>query len=224
MKRLGYVLIFLLGVATTFAQPTPARGKLAISFTFSPTLRHTTYKPQFLYPNSDGQIVEPVYVSGSRWAPGFMVGPTVEYHYAPGWSVSAGVWYRQQGFRQLRPTGDGTTILRDRILRIPLMINFRQSARRLSPYFTFGTTADITLTGRVLVQRNAGDDQTLRISPERGPYFHILLGAGAQYQLTRELQLTVQPQYAYNLGRFGGYKTHNPSFDVTLLTQVAYRF
>lgn len=200
--------------------------KLSVSATVVPTYSHTSYKSRFFYPNSDGQVVEPIYMDGKRWAPGYSAGLSVLYNYAPGWSVASGIWYQQLTTRQARQTaaGDGTTTVHNRAIRIPILLNYASSTKRLSPYFSLGLLTDIPLSARVVVVRAAESTQNLVLESSRSPVFNLMLGAGAKYQLSRRYTLTAQPAWTYQLGQLGGANTDNPTFELSLLTQIAYSF
>ena len=215
------IAIFLFPTTLLFGQQ-----KLAISATVAPTYSHTFYKSRFFYPNSDGQIVEPIYMSGKRWAPGYSAGLSVLYNYAPGWSVASGIWYQQLTTRQARQTaaGDGTTTVHNRAIRIPILLNYASSTKRLSPYFSLGLLTDIPLSARVVVVRAAESTQNLVLENSHSPVFNLMLGAGAKYQLNRRYTLMVQPAWTYQLGQLGGANTDNPTFELSLLTQLAYSF
>ncbi len=218
--RLLFMLLWL-PTAFSFGQPT-----LSVSATISPTLSRTNYQNRYFYPESDGQIVEPVYMHGSRWASGYSAGLSFLYTYAPGWSVSSGIWYGQLTTRQARqPTaGDGTTMLRSRAIRIPILLNYASSRQRLTPYFSFGVLTDIPVSSRVVVTRSGQSTQHLRLERSKRPVFHLLVGAGAQYRLNRHCTLMAQPAWTYKLGQLGEASTNDSSFEVGLLTQVAYTF
>jgi hypothetical protein len=211
---------FFLPVLSAFSQK-----QLSISATVAPVFTHTNYERRSFYPESNGQIVEPIFLSGSRWESGFLAGATVNYTYAPGWSVTSGIWFRQVAMRQARLAiaGEGTTTIRSRSVRVPLLLNFRQSVRQLSPYFSLGLLVDLPLASQIIAVRNGESTQRLQMTPESGPYFYPMLGAGVQYKLDQRLTLTAQPVFAYSLGRFGGASTHNPAYELSLLAQVAYR-
>ncbi|AKD55889.1 outer membrane beta-barrel protein [Spirosoma radiotolerans] len=200
--------------------------KLSVSATVVPTYSHTFYNSRFFYPNSAGQIVEPIYMSGKRWAPGYSAGVSVLYNYAPGWSVASGIWYQQLTTRQARQTaaGEGTTTVRNRAIRIPILLNYATSAKRLSPYFSLGFLTDIPMSARVVVVRSGQSTQNLILEANRRPVFNLMLGAGAKYQLNRRYTLMAQPIWTYQLGQLGGANTDNPRFELSLLTQVAYSF
>jgi hypothetical protein len=222
MIRIQCVLLALfLFTSRCWGQP-----KLSISPMVAPTFSHTNYFYRYLYPESDGQVVEPVYLSGVRWATGFQAGVSVSYEYVPGWSVSSGVWYGQLTTRQARQpaAGEGTVTLRSRVIRLPLLLNYASSTKRLSPYFSFGPLIDVPLTGRVVVNRGSEPTQYLRLETIRRPIFHALLGVGARYTLNDHYTLLVQPVWTYTFGQLGSASTNDSSFEVSLRVQMAYCF
>ena len=249
MNRPLPLLLILLLLATT---PGRSQQKLFLSATVVPTFSHTAYNYRYLFPESDGQVVEPVYLHGSRWASGASVGASVLYEYTPGWSVASGLWYQQLAVRQTRDpsAGPGTVTLNSRAIRVPVLLNYtlfqepltqrrrtalkrtalrrlvqhRGSPARLSPCFTLGMFVDMPLTGRVVVRREGEATQQLRLKTLTRPIFHGLLGAGAQYDLTERVRLVAQPTWTYTFGQLGGGLANSPSFELSLLTQVAYSF
>ncbi|GAB3988401.1 hypothetical protein GCM10028807_10980 [Spirosoma daeguense] len=217
---LWYGLLFCLSTVAV------AQQKLEISATGAPTFVSAEYNYRYFYPDSDGQIVEPIFMNGKRLLPGFVTGLTATYTYSPGWSVSSGIWYQQLTTRQARMAiaGYGRTTVHHRTIRIPILLNYRLTQKRLSPYFSFGTMFDFPMASRVIAEREGLPTQRLRLSADKGPIFNILLGAGVQYQLSNQLSLMVQPQAIYKLGRFGGADAHDTSYEFTALTQIAYKF
>ncbi len=200
---------------------------LSISATLAPTLARTNYGQRSFYPESDGQIVEPVFLDGSHWATGYGAGLSVLYTYAPGWSVSSGLWYEQMTTRQARQplAGEGTIAFQSRFLRIPLLLNYASSMKRLSPYFSVGILTDFPVTSRVVVTRAGESTQLLRLHPLiTRPIFQGLLGAGFQYKLGDRYTCMVQPVWMYSFGQLGMARFHDTSFAFSLLIQVVYRF
>lgn len=218
LKKLCVVL-FCLSANFAFSQRT-----ISISATASPTLVRTNHNRTYLYPESDGQIVEPIFLAGTVNTAGYTSGLGAQYTYAPGWSVAAGVWYSQTGRQQARlpAAGEGTTTLRSRTLRLPLLLNYQPLTRRLSPYFSLGLLLDFPLNARVIVDRADQPMQRLRLRNDKGPVFQPSLGAGGRYQVNNRWALIVQPVWSYNLGRFGGSRTYNSSYEVNVLAQVTY--
>lgn len=200
------------------------QSRLSISATAGPALVRTSYDRTYLYPDSDGQVVEPVFITGTRTTIGYVAGVGALYTYAPGWSVSAGMWYSQTTMRQARlpAAGEGTTTIRSRTLRVPLLVNYQPLAQRLSPYFSLGLLLDFPFASRVNVERSGLDTQRLRLTTNSGPVFHPLVGAGGRYEFNRRCALIVQPTWAYNLGRFGGAQTYTASYEMSLLAQLTY--
>ena len=224
MNKTCYVPgIFLL----LFAQLALGQQKLSVSATVAPGLDYTNYHGRYLYPESDGQLVEPVFLAGSRWSWGYSAGVSVLYTYQPGWSVSSGIWFHQVTTRQARQpiAGEGTVTLRSRTLRIPLLLNYSPFRQRLSPYFSFGFLTDFQILSRVIVTRTGESTQNLRLKPLiPRPVFHGLLGAGATYKLNERYTLMGQPILTYNFGQLGAAGLHDTSFELSLLIQAAYTF
>ena len=213
------VALFCLVASVAFGQRT-----ISVQATVAPTLVRTNYNRTYLYPESDGQIVEPILLVGTVNTIGYSAGVTAHYTYTPGWSVAAGVWYSQVSLRQARPVaaGKGTTAVRGRTVRLPLLLNYQSSTRRLSPYFSLGLLLDFPMTSRVVVTRSGQPTQHLRLISDKGPVFQPMLGAGGRYQLSHRCAVTVQPVWSYNLGRFGGSQTYTSSYEVSVLTQLTY--
>lgn len=222
-RTLRLLLVFVIApVALSRAQP-----KLAVSAIGSPTSCHTNYLNCYFYPESDGQIVEPIFLNGNRWSWGYSAGFSVLYEYAPGWSVSSGLWFQQLTTRQARQpaAGEGTVALRGRVIRFPILLNYYSSQKRLSPYFSFGLLTDFPITSRVVVTRTGESTQYLRLKPIlTRPIFHVLLGVGVQYKLNDRYTLIAQPVWAYKFGQIGAASSHNDSYEFSLQTQVAYTF
>lgn len=222
IRKLSFlVTLVLFTSASSWGQPT-----LSVSVTGSPTVARTVYRYRYFYPESDGQVVEPVYVNGPRRATGYSAGLSVRYEYTPGWSVSSGIWYQSVSFEQARQpvAGEGTVALRNRVVRFPVLLNYALSSKRLSPYFSLGFMVDLPLTGRVLVTRGAEPTQNLRLKTTPGPIFRGMLGAGVQYKLTNRYTLLAQPAWTYTFGQLGGASRDDPTIELSLLTQVAYSF
>ncbi|AUD07385.1 porin family protein [Spirosoma pollinicola] len=217
------LLLALLCLPTTVLL---GQQKLSMSVTVAPTLSHTNYNYRFFYPNSDGQVVEPVYMNGPRWANGYSAGLSLLYTYAPDWTVSSGVWFQQVTTRQARQaaSGEGTVTVHNRIVRIPLLLSYTSSMKRLSPYFSLGLLTDVPIPSRVIVTRTGQSTQYLGLENSRRPIFHLLVGAGVQYKLNRRYTLMAQPVWTYKFGQLGGASTYDASFEVSMLTQVAYTF
>ncbi|GAB3496263.1 hypothetical protein GCM10027341_14770 [Spirosoma knui] len=222
MNKPLYVLLLLI---TLFNSCAFGQKKVSVSVTAAPVFASTSYVRRYFYPNSDGQVVEPIFINGRRWSTGFSAGVTVQYTYAPGWSVASGLWYGQLSVRQERLPimGEGQSTVSSRAIRLPFLVNYRSSTQRLSPYFSLGVLVDFPFTSRVVVTRANESTQRLSLDSGKGPVFQPLLSAGADYQLSSRYSLLVQPTWTYNMGRFGGSATYNPSFELSLLTQLVYK-
>ncbi|GAB3566396.1 hypothetical protein GCM10027578_15180 [Spirosoma luteolum] len=208
------------------ALPQQRLRSLSLAIGMAPSLTSTGYRRQTLYPESNGQLVEPVWLDSRRTGIGFGAGATVYYTYAPGWSVGAGLWYHQQTIRQLRRpvAGPGTTLIRSRALRLPLSITFQPGTQRLSPLFTLGLLTDFGLPTQLVARRGSEPTQYLRVAQSINPTFQASVGAGAAYRLGRQLTVQLQPTLIYGVGQFGGATTFHPTLELALQTQALWRF
>lgn len=220
-KQFSILLLLLL-----LTLPGWGQKSVAVSATVSPIVSNTYYNYRYFYPESDGQIVEPVYLNGSRWLSGYCAGLSILYNYAPGWSVSSGVWFEQISIQQNRQpaAGLGVITLHNRVIRVPVYLNYYSSAKRLSPYFSLGFLVDLPITSRMVVQRDGESTQHLRLTASLKPIFHLTIGAGVRYKLTKRYTLMAQPTWSYKLGQFGGSSTNDSSFELGFLTQFGYTF
>lgn len=100
-------------------------------FSFSPTLwfDYGTYAYQFrpVYSANDTRVQ-----SGNAYSTS--LGLTARYHIHPKWDVSVGVLYndehQQEGGQQFSKS----------YVRLPILVNYRSSDKRLSPYFSLGAS------------------------------------------------------------------------------------
>ncbi|GEM_PF-1443938 len=225
MRLFNWLLGVLLGGSLLSGTVANGQRKVALSATIAPTYTTTNYARQTLYPDSDGQVVEPIHLAGQRSAPGFVAGLSLLYTYAPGWTLSTGLLYRQSGMRQQRsPTaGEGSTLVTNRSIRLPVAISFRSSPKPLSPYFTLALLTDFPLTTRLTATRTGEPTQQLRARNSINPTFSAQLGAGGFCQLSGRYALIAQPTLTYSIGRFGGSATASPSFEIGVQVQAVYR-
>lgn len=225
MTLLNRLLWLAAGCQLLAGSAAVGQRSVALSAVVAPTYTTTDYTRQTLYPDSDGQIVEPVHLAGQRSAPGFVAGISLLYTYAPGWTVSTGLLYRQSSMRQERLpiAGEGATRVSSRAVRLPVAINYRPSSKPLSPYFTLALLADFPLTTRLLATRDGESTQQLRVRNTLNPTFSAQIGAGGYCQLSDRYALIAQPTLAYTVGRFGGATAFSPSFELGLQVQVVYR-
>jgi hypothetical protein len=225
MRLFNWLLYAVFGSQLLVIPAAIGQRSVALSATVAPTYTTTSYARQTLYPDSDGQIVEPVHLAGQRSAPGFTAGVSLLYTYAPGWTVSAGLLYQQSGMRQQRlpAAGEGSTRVTSRSVRLPVAINFRASPKPLSPYFTLALLTDLPLTTRLTATRTGESTQQLRVRNSVNPLFSAQLGVGGFCQLSDRYALIAQPTLAYTIGRFGGSTTASSSVEIGLQVQVVYR-
>lgn len=216
--------LFLLISLTTLS--VFGQNKLSVSATITPLYTNTNYTRHYLFPDSDGQVVEPVLLAGNKGSLGYLAGITAYYNYASQWSIATGLWFRYQAIRteRLALAGEGTSSVRYRSIRLPILFNYRSSEHKLSPFYSFGPLIDIPLSARIVASRAGESTQHLRLDSESGPVFNFLLGAGGIYQVNSQIALTSQPTVTYRLGRLGGARTNFRTFELGLQMQAIYTF
>lgn len=119
---------------------------------------------------------------------GHSAGVTLRYQFSPKWDLSAGVLYSKNS-SYLKTPQDFELQLTNKSIRLPLLISYRLSDHRLSPYFSAGV---------LLEKKQNFSDAPLETN--------ALIGVGLDYRLNSKLSLLVQPTASYFLGK----QTRNP--------------
>lgn len=141
---------------------------------------------------------------------GSSVGLTLRYQFSPKWDLSAGVLYSKSSSFLTTPQ-DFELQLTSKSIRLPLLISYRLSDHRLSPYFS---------AGALLEKGQNFSDAPLETN--------ALIGVGLDYRLNSSFSLLVQPTVSYFLGA----QTKNPlllynhyrDYSVGLQAQLVWHF
>lgn len=147
-------------------------------------------------------------------------------HYAltTNWSVSTGFWYNRSSTDGIFPFAPGSIPARyiTRILQIPLLLNYRSSQKRLSPYFSAGALASFLQPTIFRPESGSGlDDAKVRF--DQSVKYRAVLGAGISYQLNPHLSFIAQPLLIWNFKPSSNY-THFVSYQLNGQTQLVYSF
>ena len=207
MKRF-YLGLWLSLLVVSFGR---AQSRFSLIANASPVYTHVTYTQ--VLPTALGGTL-----TGSLDNYGYTIGLGASYQLQPKWTISTGFWYNYQadhlaGFSQ-----------KTSYFQVPLLVNYKPSVHRLSPYFSGGLVGNYHYKDRVdaaLFGGSSGEFVTLKFSH---PYYlSALLGIGAAYSLNSHTSFVIQPYGQYRLG------TPNLFTDYTYLqvgisTQVHYRF
>ncbi|GAB4018535.1 hypothetical protein GCM10028773_18520 [Spirosoma koreense] len=148
------------------------------------------------------------------------------YFFSSNWSASAGIWATQFISIKGNITVDGDNTVIDYsnkhpfeyAYRIPVLLNYQSSGKRLSPYFSAGASADFRAKSYVDV---GGTEVAVNIG--KAVTVTPMLGVGAIYQLKQHLALVVQPMAQYNMQAHPTY-TYYHGYQLSLRAQLMYRF
>lgn len=117
--------------------------------------------------------------------PGNMIsgsfGLTARYHIDSSWDVSAGLLYNLESQK-----AGGIPVL-SKYVRLPVLVNYRPSAKRLSPYMSLGASFS--------------NQTRFPFANKRDIKTNALVGLGAYYDLTPKLSLLVQPTISFLVSR-----------------------
>jgi len=141
------------------------------------------------------------------------VGLTVRYHFTPQWDVSlGGLYYRDTNHAKTpkSPYGEFAPFT-SKGWQVPVMVNYRLTEHRLSPYFSTGAvfTKSNTFTGRPLTTDG-------------------VVGVGLNYRVDSGLSILLQPTASYSFYRPASDAsfsfTEYSSYSLGIQTQLVWRF
>lgn len=214
MKTRAFQTVSLVLLATAFAS---AQGRFSVSVTAVPTYAYSDSRVNFIIPNNNGQLTTQTFAANTA-AFGFKVGVMTQYALSPSWSVSAGLWYSRLGWNSIFPFSPGDiparTIQKD--WQVPLLINYRSSQQRLSPYFSLGALANFP--GHTLYRAEGNVTKISFVNPVD---FRPVLGAGVAYKLGQRLFFIAQPQFIWRFKPKGDYE-HFVTYQLQAQFQLLY--
>ncbi len=158
----------------------------------------------------------------------YSLGIMARYSFSPKWSVSTGIWASHPfaGRDRITQNTITTTIPYEykrpfhNQYKAPLLVNFRFSDNRVSPYISAGTTFDFRSKTYVVI-----DGMGTEVGAKFGKAVVVtpLLGLGAIIDLKEHLSAIVQPTVQYDVQPLNGLM-HRNAFQLSLQTQLMYRF
>ena len=187
--------------------PSVAQSRFSLApaywFNYNPYSSQATYT----YNGSTTQILASGYSIVSSF------GLTARYRFNPRWDVSIGaLYYRDANYNKSPqgPYGDFAPFI-SKGWQLPLLVNYRLTDRRLSPYFSTGVifARSSTFTGRPITTDG-------------------VVGVGLIYRLDAGLSLLVQPTASYSFYRPASDAvytlTQYSSYSLGLQTQLIWSF
>ncbi|QHV99016.1 PorT family protein [Spirosoma endbachense] len=220
---IGFCGLFLLGSLTlTFGQ-----SRFAVAVNLAPIYAHTDYKLDLPFPDLNTQLPTTVVTSASH-ALNYMLGLSARYSFSPKWSASTGIWatHGLDGTSHIDINGISTQLPYryshpfTNAYKVPLLVNYQSSTKRLSPYFSLGASLDFRSISYVDLD---GTGEEVPVKFGKALAITPLIGIGAIYQLNNHLLLIAQPTMQYNLQDHSGYSYYH-SYQIGLQMQLMHLF
>ncbi|WP_247235976.1 outer membrane beta-barrel protein [Telluribacter sp. SYSU D00476] len=137
-----------------------------------------------------------------QYSTGLSLGATAHYHFSPVWSLATGLWYQWAYVNGQTGTNFELFRIKEQYLEFPLLLNYRPTARKVSPYFSAG----------MLLSKQPGYYRSL--------VSKVQLGAGVSYQLNQRLAVVVQPTLVLGSDKYA--RHYPPKRLLSLQTQLVY--
>jgi len=220
--KTNYFFAIVLAVVLGSLQTACGQHRFSVSLSAAPVYTHT-----------DLSVIGPVTTPGSQpedivgrsHGVGYSIGLLGHYNVTPKWSASVGLWATQTTSSTINLAANGDAYTVDYTnsrpfhytYKAPLMVNFRSSTKRLSPYFSAGASADFRSTSYTNIN---GTEVPVKFG--KAVAFTPLLGAGIIYGLSDRLSLLAQPMLQYNLDAHPSYSYYH-LYQLSLQVQLKYQ-
>lgn len=145
------------------------------------------------------------YEAPSRYSIGISLGLQAQYDFTERWSLASGLWYETASVKMGNGVFGNAYRIPQHNITIPLLLNFRPTERKVSPYFSGGT---------LLVSRQE----------ERGLTAKALLSAGLSYQINPLFTLNVQPALTLGANSKSDRVVYPSNRQLSLQAQILYHF
>lgn len=159
---------------------------------------------------------------------GYSFGLMGHYSFSSKWSASLGVWATSfptiKGNFSMNGADEAVTFHTNHPFnygyRIPVLLNYQASSKRISPYFSIGTSVNFRQTSYALVN---GQEIPVKAGKAitSGP---LIVGAGAIFQLKAPLSLLIQPMLEHSVKAKPSNFIYSRSYTLSVQAQMRYRF
>lgn len=204
MKNPLHIFILLITCLGCF-NPVLGQSKFSVGIVAAPTFNYVNTELTHNLPGENGSLI-PVDFHSKSSGYGYSVGVLAKYGFSSRLSVATGLLLNNVNYREPTVTTSPdlnalplpydfqlyTPTSTTRSLQVPLLINYRTSSKRLSPYLSAGALT--TLYSTTIFEGNQGSDNTIEKIQ-----FHPTLAAGIDYRINERFSLIVQPTFVYYL-------------------------
>lgn len=202
MKRF-YTSLYLTLLSVSFCT---AQDRFALTAGGSPVYTYEKYR----------QDLTGMPITGSSTNYGYTIGVGASYQIQHKWTMSTGVWYNYQSAHL------GQFKNRVSTLQVPILLNYKPSVKKISPYFSGGIVGNYHYQDRLNAPLGGGpSDEFIRLK-YADYYLSAMLGVGAAYTLTSRLSFVIQPYGQYQL-RTPSIYTNYTNLQVGVSVQVHYK-
>lgn len=207
--------------------PGLGQNRFSLSVQVAPVYAYSDSKFIFPFPDPITQLPTTEVTTVSNVL-NYSLGIAVGYAFSSKWSIASGVWATHSaiGKGDFSENGVRGTMRYQyshpftNSYKVPLLINFKSSTKRLSPYFSAGATFDFRGISYVDLE---GNGTYVPVKFGKALIVRPLIGAGVLYGLTEHMSLIVQPTIQYDLEPHPGYSYYH-AYQLGLQTQLMYRF
>ena len=221
-------LYYLLGALLLISAATSAQSRFSLSVTGGPVVNHASARYNILLPDTSpglgGQTIVTT-VDNQSTQGGYSIGLSAIYAFTPHWSISTGFWYNQLSMNGTNPFDGGNTPARiiSRNFQVPLLINYRLTSNRLSPYFSLGSLANFRRSTIFRSETSTGPEEGRVLFGKSAADYRAVVGAGVVYQLNKHLSLIAQPLLIWRFKPAGDYERY-VAYQVNGQIQLMYSF
>ncbi|UFH52299.1 outer membrane beta-barrel protein [Spirosoma sp. KNUC1025] len=203
MKLILYKTITLLLISGAFAT---AQSRFSVSAMLAPAYSHNHTRLNLLIPDGMGQTTN-VQVSSNTSSVGYLAGAMFQYGFSDQWSISAGFWYNRVGTDGTFPFTLNPVPVRiiNQDLQIPVLLNYRLTTKRLSPYFSVGSLANFRQKTIYRDESNTGEGNA-RVLFKDPVNYRAVVGVGVSYRVNQQWTLLFQPQLVWRFRPEGDFE------------------
>lgn len=205
--------LLVVNLLTAFGQ-----NKFAFSVNIAPVYAHSDFSTVAPYSTPNSTVTLTKY-AGNANGLNYSIGLMGWYNFSPKWSASVGIWATHPVTNKLNVTYNGVPSSMTyqynhpfaNLYKVPLLVNYQSSLKKLSPYFSAGVSFDFR--GISYVDLN-GNGEYVAVKFGKAVALTPLVGVGLIYGLTNHLSLLAQPTFQYDLQT-------RPSYDYYHLYQLS---
>jgi hypothetical protein len=203
------------------------QSRFSVSVVAAPNFHYINWEWNVDLPVGDGSMIRPVDLHSRVNGYGYSAGVMASYWISKRLSFGTGLLLNTTNFGKptistnpvltasLHDPQDQTTSSTVRSLQIPLLINYRTSAKRLSPYLSAGALTHV-YSATIFEGSRRSDNTVDRVHP------YPTLGVGVDYRMNDNFSMVVQPTFVCHLpyGEVISYK----NYLMGLQAQLHYKF